>query len=140
MKRAVAGMIVVAFMVLGVFCVADAATQEDAKAMVEKADSYLKENGKTEAFTEISNPQGQFVKEDLYVLVVDFNGVILADGGNPGFVGVNLIGLKDTNGKHLFKEMIETAKTQDSGWVNPIEYLGIWLPACGVFLHKLPKI
>lgn len=118
MKRAVAGMLVVAFMVLGAFCVVDAATPDEAKAMVDNAYSYLKENGKEEAFAEISNPQGKFVKEDLYVLVVDFNGVILADGGNPGFVGVNLIGLKDTNGKHLFKEMIETAKTQDSGWVK----------------------
>jgi cytochrome c len=118
MKRAVVGIMVLSFMVLGVFRAADAATSEDAKAMVEKAYAYFMENGKTDTFPEISNPYGKFVKDDLYVLVVDFNGVIIADGGNPGFVGVNLVGLKDTNGKHLFKEMIETAKTQDSGWVE----------------------
>jgi cytochrome c len=118
MKHVAVSIVVVAFMVLGIFYTADAATPDDAKAMVEKAYAYFMENGKTDTFPEISNPYGKFVKDDLYVLVVDFNGVILADGGNPGFVGVNLVGLKDTNGKHLFKEMIETAKTKESGWVE----------------------
>lgn len=118
MKRLVAGMVVVAFLVLGGFYTADAATPDDAKAMVEKAYSYFKENGKTDTFTAVSNPYGEFVRGDLYVLVVDFSGVILADGGNPGFVGVNLIALKDTKGKYLFKEMVETAKAKDSGWVE----------------------
>lgn len=113
---------VVAFLVLGTFYSAYAAGPDDAKAMVEKAHAYFKENGKTETFAAISNPHGQFVTGDLYVLVVDFNGTILADGGNPGFVGVNLIGFKDTHGKYLFKEMIEKAKVEDSGWV---EYM--WL-------------
>lgn len=118
MKRVVAGIAVVAFMMLGAFYTVEAAGPDDAKAMVEKAYSYLKENGKTDTFTAISNPYGQFVKGDLYVLAIDFSGVILADGGNPGFVGVNLIALKDTSGKYLFKEMIETAKAKESGWVE----------------------
>ena len=117
MKRLVACM-VVAFLALGTFCMAYATGPDDAKAMVEKAHAFFKENGKTETFAAISDPYGQFVKGELYVLVVDFNGMILADGGNPGFVGVNLIGLKDTNGKYLFKEMIEKAKAEDSGWVE----------------------
>lgn len=113
---------VVAFLAFGTFYVACAAGPDDAKAMVEKAGVFFKENGKTDTLTAISDPYGQFVKGELYVIVVDFNGRILADGGNPGFTGVNLIGLKDTNGKYLFKEMIEKAKAEDSGWV---EYL--WL-------------
>jgi cytochrome c len=53
-------------------------TPDEAKAMVDNAYSYLKENGKEEAFAEISNPQGKFVKEDLYVLVVDFKIIAFA--------------------------------------------------------------
>jgi cytochrome c len=117
MKRLITGMIV-ASMVLGGFTMAYATAPDDAKAMAEKAYAYFKENGKTDTFTAISDPSGQFVKDDLYVLVVDFSGMILADGGNPGFVGVNLIGLKDTNGKYLFKEMIEKAKAEESGWIE----------------------
>lgn len=118
MKRVVASMIVVAFMVLGLYCAADAATQEEAKAMADKAYSYLKANGKGKAFEEISNKGGQFVKGDLYVFIQDFNGVCLANGGNPKFVGMNHIGLKDPDGKYFMKEMIETAKTKGSGWVD----------------------
>jgi cytochrome c len=118
MKRVMALIIVVAFITLGVFHTADAANPDDAKTMVEKAYAYLEENGKTEAFSEISNPQGQFVKSNLYVFVVDFNGVNLADGGNPNFVGAKHIGFKDTNGKYFIKEMIETAKNKGDGWVQ----------------------
>jgi cytochrome c len=118
MKRVTALIIVVAFITLGVFYTADAANPEDAKTLVEKAYAYLKENGKTEAFTEISNPQGQFVKANLYVFVVDFNGLNLADGGNPGLVGAKHISFKDTNGKYFIKEMIETAKDKGDGWVE----------------------
>jgi signal transduction histidine kinase len=86
--------------------------------MVEKAYSHLKTAGKEKAFADINNPQGQFVKGDLYVFVQDFNGVNLANGGNPKFVGMNHLGLKDPDGKYFIKEMVELAKTKGSGWVN----------------------
>lgn len=119
MKRVVASMIVVAFMALGIYGGANANTPEEAKAMVEKAYAYLKENGKEKTFKEISNREGQFVKGDLYVYVLDFNGKNLANGGNPAFVGgPSHIELKDPDGKYFIKEMIDLAKTKGSGWVD----------------------
>lgn len=120
MKRIMAGMIMMAFTVVGFYSVAGAATPTDAKTMIEKVWSYLTANkyDRETVLAEISNPKGQFVNKDLYALIVDFNGVTLADGGNPGLVGINRSGLKDTNGKYLFKEMIETAKTRGEGWVE----------------------
>jgi signal transduction histidine kinase len=118
MKRVVAGLIVVAFMVVGVLSAAHAATQEEAKAMVEKAYAYLQANGKEKAFAEISNREGQFVKGDVYVFVQDFNGVCLANGGNPKFVGMNHNGLKDPNGVYFIKEIIAKAKAKGAGWVD----------------------
>jgi cytochrome c len=119
MKRVGAVILLVAFVVLGMFYVAHASsTPADAKAMVEKAYDFLKENDKDVAFAEISNPQGQFAKGGLYVFVLDFKGVMLADGGNPGFIGMNLMGLKDTKGKYFVREMIETAKKKGAGWVD----------------------
>lgn len=114
----------VAFIVLGFYSAADAATPKDAKEMLEKASSYLMANeyDREKVLAEFSNPKGQFVKKDLYMFVLDFNGVNLADGGNPCFVGANHSGLKDTNGKYFVKEMIETAKSKGEGWV---EYM--WL-------------
>lgn len=118
MKRVGIGILLVAFMALGMFHSAQASTMEEAKTMVEKACDFLKENDASVAFAEISNPQGQFVKGGLYVFVLDFKGVMLADGGNPGFIGVNLMGLKDTKGKYFVKEMMETVKKKGSGWVD----------------------
>lgn len=119
MKRVVAGMVVVAFVLLGLYGGAGATnTPEKAKVMVEKAYNYLVENGKQKAFKEISNPEGQFVKGDLYVFVLDFKGKNLANGGNPSFVGISHIDLKDPEGKEFIKEMVELAKTKGSGWVE----------------------
>lgn len=118
MKRVIAGMVMVCFITLGIVSAACAATPDEAKGMVEKAYSHLKTAGKEKAFADINNPQGQFVKGDLYVFVQDFNGVNLANGGNPKFVGMNHLGLKDPDGKYFIKEMVELAKTKGSGWVN----------------------
>ncbi len=118
MKRAVIGLVVAAVLVLGTAIAAHAATADDAKAMTEKAYAYLKANGKEKAFAEINNPHGRFVKGELYVFVQDFDGINLANGGNPGFVGSNHMGLKDPNGVYFIKEMVELAKTKGNGWVN----------------------
>jgi cytochrome c len=64
------------------------------------------------------------VKGDLYVVLQDFNGVVLANGGNPGLVGQNHLALKDPDGKYFVKESVDIAK-KGSGWleyswVNPV--------------------
>jgi signal transduction histidine kinase len=118
MKRVMVGLVMVCFITLGIVSAVCAATPEEAKAMVEKAYSHLKTAGKEKAFADFTNQQGQFVKGDLYVFVQDSNGVNLANGGNPKFVGMNHLGLKDPDGKYFIKEMVELAKTRGSGWVN----------------------
>lgn len=117
MNKIVAGVIACAFLVLGLGCAVYAAPEE-AKTLVEKAYSYLQEHGKEKAFADISKPDGQFVKGDLYVFVLDFKGKNLANGGNPSFVGISHIDLKDPDGKEFIKEMVELAKTKGSGWVE----------------------
>lgn len=120
MKRIMAGMIMMALTMVGLYSPCDAAAPNDAKVMLETASSYLMANkyDKEKVLSEISDSRGYFAKRDLYALVVDFNGVTLADGGNPGLVGINRSGLKDTNGKYLFKEMISIAKSKGEGWVE----------------------
>ena len=97
--------------------VAFSATPEEAKGMAEKAMAFYKANGKEKAIAEFNNPKGQFVKGDLYVVVQGFDGVLLANGGNPSLVGQNHLELKDPGGKFFVKEMVETAK-KGSGWVT----------------------
>lgn len=94
------------------------ASREEAVAIVKKAQAYIRQNGKEKAFAEFSKPQGQFVDRELYIVVLDLNGVMLAHGANPKLIGKSLIDLKDVNGKAFVREQIELAKTKGSGWVD----------------------
>ncbi len=63
------------------------ATEEDGKKMLEKAVAYIKANGKEKAFAEFSNPNGEFVKDGLYIIAQDFKGVILLNGSDRTRLG-----------------------------------------------------
>lgn len=95
-----------------------AATKDEAVAFVKKAIAYVKQNGKDKALAEFSKPQGQFVDRELYVAVLDLNGVMLAHGANPKLIGKALLDLKDMNGKYFVREEVELAKGKGRGWVD----------------------
>ncbi len=125
MRKVLASLLTAVFFVLCSVFTVHAYTLDDAKALVEKADAYLKANGKDKAIAEFNNPKGQFVKGDLYIIAQDYDGVMLANGGNPKLQGQNHLGLKDSSGKAFVKEMIEVSKTKGSGtveynWTNPV--------------------
>jgi signal transduction histidine kinase len=94
------------------------ATKEEAVAMVKKAVAYIRQNGKDKALAEFSRPQGQFVDRELYIAVLDLNGMMLAHGANPKLIGKSLLDIKDVNGKAFVREQIEIARNKDSGWVE----------------------
>ncbi len=99
-------------------CMSQAATADEAKAITEKAAAFMKANGKDKAVAEFNNPKGQFNKGDLYVFAQQFDGLMLANGGNPKLTGQNHLELKDPTGKFFVKEMVELVKTKGAGWVN----------------------
>lgn len=92
-------------------------TAGEAKAMVEKAAAFMKANGKEKTFREFTEGTA-FKKNDLYIFVVDMNGVILAHGGNPKLVGKDMSNLKDAGGKLFIKEIIDEANAKGSGWTD----------------------
>jgi cytochrome c len=91
---------------------------ENAHEWVEKAIVYYKNSGKKIALAEYSNPTGQFVQGELYIFVLSPKGTMLAHGVNERFVGQEFADLKDADGKLFVKEILETANTEGSGWVN----------------------
>jgi len=95
-----------------------AASQKDAKALVEKAAAFVKANGKDAALKEFSKAKGQFDKGELYVFAYDMNATIVAHPKNPKLIGKNLLDVPDTDGKFFRKEIMETARTKGSGWVD----------------------
>jgi len=95
-------------------------TREQEKGMkwVEKAIDFYKASGKEIALAEFAHPSGQFVKDQRYIFVLDLNGIMLAHGINEKYVGKDFLELKDSDGKSFIREILETAKTKGSGWVE----------------------
>lgn len=91
------------------------ATPEEAQAMAEKAEAYVKEHGKEAATKEFNRPDSpDFIKDDLYVWVIDSQGVFVAHPIKPAMVGKNMIDMKDVDGTPLVKLFTEV---KDRAWV-----------------------
>ena len=91
---------------------------DEAKTMVEKAAALIKAEGREKALAEIGNPQGQFVKGEMYVFAYDLTATMVAHPTNAKLVGKNLMDVPDAEGKLFRKEIVELAKTKGSGWVD----------------------
>jgi cytochrome c len=101
-------------------------TKEEAVAMVKNAVAFIKEQGPEKAYPEITNKAGKFHDRDLYVVVYQLDGKVLAHGSNEKFVGKDLSDAQDVDGKLYVKERVELAGKQASFWqdykfVNPVD-------------------
>ena len=110
----------------GAAAAGDAATKDEATAMVRKAVSFIKDQGAEKAYAEISTKGGKFTDRDLYIVVYQLDGKVLAHGANEKFIGKDMSEAQDVDGKLYVKERIEMASKQPSFWqdykfVNPVE-------------------
>ena len=110
---------------LAAFAADDRATPEQAVAMVHRVITDMKASGKDAVIAEINTLSNKYRDRDLYVTVMDMNGKELAHGSNKKMQGVDLIDLKDTDGKPYIRERIDLVKSKGKGWqdykfVNPV--------------------
>ena len=93
-------------------------TSAEAQAMVRKAIAEIKKAGREKAFAEINDPRGRFVDRDLYVVVYDMKGKVLAHGANEKMIGKDVIDLRDNDGKYFVKERVEMMSKgpEAKGW------------------------
>jgi cytochrome c len=117
MKKVLAVIMVGLFVLVGVAYAAKG-TKKEATEMVDKAITYFKGSGKAAAFAAFDDPKGKFVKDDLYIYVVDMKGDIVSHGANKKLIGQHFIDIKDADGKLFFREILNVAKTKGSGWVD----------------------
>ena len=97
----------------------DAATADEAVAMVKKGVAYIKANGKDKGFAEITRRDSkEFHDRDLYLAVHKLDGTCVAHGTNEKMVGKNFIEMKDIDGKEYIKERVEFAKTKPTFWTD----------------------
>ena len=100
-----------------------AATPEEAKALLNEAVAFYQTNGKDETFAEINNPNGKFVRGELYIFVYDSDGIIAAHGADSSRIGTDTINEPDENGKFYSREIMqvgESGGSVDYVWLNPV--------------------
>ncbi|MDP3084290.1 MAG: cache domain-containing protein [Rubrivivax sp.] len=102
------------------------ATKDDAVAMVKKGVAFIKASGVEKGYAEITNTSGQFIKNDLYLVVYGLDGKCLAHGANAKQVGRDLIELTDIDGKPFIKDRVAMVKAKPAGawqeykFTNPV--------------------
>ncbi len=95
---------------------AEYGTAKEAEAMVNKAVKHIKKEGAANAYADFTGKKKGWVDRDLYVVVYDLNGKVLAHGQNEKQVGKELIALQDADGKEFVKERVELAKSKGKFW------------------------
>lgn len=95
---------------------AEFGTAKEAEALVAKAVNHIKAAGKEKAYADFTGKKPGWVDRDLYVVVYDLSGKVLAHGQNAKQVGMDLIGLQDADGKEFVKERVELAKSKGKFW------------------------
>ena len=102
-------------------------TAAEATAMVQKAIAHIKKVGREKAFADFNNKSGPFTDRDLYVVVYDMKGKVLAHGANDKMIGKDVIELRDNDGKFFVKERVEmmSKSPEAKGWqdykfMNPV--------------------
>lgn len=96
-------------------------TREDARILTLKASTLIEKIGIERARDQLHNINGEYrqgAKGELYVSVIDWNGVWLAYPPKPAGVGRCVLNAKDPDGKYLVKDMIALAKNKGEGWVE----------------------
>jgi cytochrome c len=130
-----------AFLVAAAVAPALAGTADEAKALGEKAVALIAAEGE-KAFTMLSDPKGEYIKGDMYVVVLDHQGVVRANV-NPKLIGVNMWEATDPDGIKFSQEAIKIGDTTGSGWqkyrfTNPvskrIEPKQAWVQKAGEFV------
>jgi len=87
------------------------------KALVDKAAALIDKNGKA-AFTEFRKKGSEWFHGATYLYAYDLKGNVLLNPAFPTREGTNVTGQKDAKGKLFHNEIIRTAETKGSGWVD----------------------
>ncbi len=93
-----------------------AATPDEAKAMAEKAAAMVASEGE-KAFPAFDDPNGEFHKGELYVVVIDKTGTIRAHI-NSKLVGVNMWEATDPDGVKFTQQSWKATEQSPTAWIS----------------------
>ncbi len=84
--------------------------REMAILLARSAAGYLRTHTEQEAFKAFTDVNGKFIRGDLYVFVVDFDGIAMVWGDNFELIWRNIMQAKDDAGKAYIQSFINTVK------------------------------
>jgi len=90
-------------------------------SFVHGAVAYVQTNGREKALAEFNNPNGSFIKGELYIYAYDFNGTTLALPFNQEKVGINRLNETDSLGGFFIRNLSDVARNGSgySGYYYP---------------------
>ncbi len=127
-------------------------SREDLINFVNEASDFVLDQGKDKAIEVFNDPNGEFVRGELYIIAYDFNGTRLAHPYLPNGIGEYALNVTDSNGVADVRNMREVARRGGGFtyyiWPNPahsnaeelkLTYVlkvdeGLWL-AAGTYLR-----
>jgi len=91
---------------------------------VKQAVSFYDRAGREISMAEFTNPHGQFVRDSLYIFVIDLDGKVLAHPLNERYTGKDFLHFRDSDGRFFILKVLENAKRNGNGfttykWYNP---------------------
>lgn len=93
-------------------------TPQKAVDLVKNGYEFMKKQGLSAAIAEFSDRRVDTYRfGDLYLVVYDLKGIVVAHGGNSDNIGINFIDVKDEDGKYYVREILEKAN-RGGGWVD----------------------
>jgi cytochrome c len=92
------------------------ATKDDAVTLVHRAIARVAEVGMDTAKVEFMDHGGKFIDRDLYLIIIDRDGVRVVHGQNPKLVGKTYYDAVDVNGKAYGKEVQQISEGPGKGW------------------------
>ncbi|HSV28793.1 MAG TPA: cache domain-containing protein [Candidatus Omnitrophota bacterium] len=92
-------------------------TPDQVRALTIKAVDLIQSEGLAAASARF-NALGEFKHGEIYVNVIDFEGVWLCYPPNPELVGRSVLNVKDLDGRYLVQEILATAIDRGEGWVE----------------------
>jgi len=93
-------------------------TKDEAKALADSAVEYVKKVGPDQAFKDFAADKAKWTKKDMYVIVLDMKANMIFHGVNEKLMGKPMWEMKDQNGKLFNQDMVKTAQTTGSGWIE----------------------
>ncbi len=117
-KVAVVALAVMASVVLGTNGMAESGVKEECVTLCKNAAKFMNEKGFYPTVFEINKKEGKFVSKNTYVFLVDLEGHLLAHPFNQQYIGMDMAGNKDSNGRLFVQDYIAIAKSKGEGWTE----------------------